>query len=40
MFPAPLGTDFPMMSKKANAGFYHDGFAYTCEDATQDLVYQ
>ena len=28
------------MSKKSNAGFYHDGFAYTCEDATQELVYR
>ena len=27
------------MSMKSNAGFYHNGYAYTCEDATKDLVY-
>ena len=25
-----------MMSLKPKAGFYHEGFTYTCKDATKD----
>ncbi|KAJ9056817.1 hypothetical protein DSO57_1029095 [Entomophthora muscae] len=36
--PDVLPISFPIMSSKGNAGFYHDGFMFKCNDEQKHLV--
>ena len=35
-FPNPFPRNFPLMSRRFQAGYYHDGYYFRCDDANKD----